>query len=222
MTACPPIKTSSPISTSSPSKSPGASSEGKRGAAAITARILTPPTRCTLFSRHRSSEDVQNVGGFVLHLVVGEAKRGEPGGGVDLEPECIARLRRGRAVVPPAVGLDDEAEVGPEEVDLELVDNDFRLWRRQAGCFGQRAKEPFQLVVGEPKGVLVEDPAQRADASLARVVVKRVTQRLGVDHVALIRLVDRPLEISRAHHGDEVEEGSNRSGEGDAKTTGHL
>ena len=140
------------------------------------------------------------MAGFVLDLVVGEAERGEAGGGVGLEAEGVAGLGRGGAVVAPAVGLDDEAEVGPEEVDLELVDRlwsaasaDRRLWRA-----GGRA---VQLVVGEAEGVLVEHVAKGANARLARVVLEGLAERVGIDHVALVGLVDRPLEAFRPRDG---------------------
>jgi hypothetical protein len=34
----------------------------------------------------------------------------------------VPKLRRGRAVVAEAVRLDDQPEVRPEEIDLEIVD----------------------------------------------------------------------------------------------------
>jgi hypothetical protein len=42
--------------------------------------------------------------------------------GVGLVADPVSGLLSGRAVVAQAVGLDDEAEVGPPEVDLEAVD----------------------------------------------------------------------------------------------------
>jgi hypothetical protein len=75
--------------------------------------------------RRRLLEDVQDVGRFVLDLPVGEAKRGETRRGVGLEAQGITGLSSRGAVVAPAVGLDNEPEGGPEEVDLEFIDHDF-------------------------------------------------------------------------------------------------
>ena len=111
------------------------------------------------------------MAGFVLDLVVGEAERSQARRSVALEPQGVAGLRRRRAVIAPAIGLDDEAELRPEKVDLEFVDHDFRQRHRQPGDGRERAEEPFELVVGEAEGVLVEDFAQRADAGLAGAVV---------------------------------------------------
>jgi hypothetical protein len=63
-------------------------------------------------------------------------------------------------VVAPAVGLDDEAEFGPEEIDLELVDHLFGEWGGKPGGGRDRPKETFELVVGEAKGVFIEDLAE--------------------------------------------------------------
>jgi hypothetical protein len=88
-----------------------------------------------------------------------------------LEAQGVAGLGGGGAVITPAIGLDDEAEVRPEEVDLESVDLDFGERGREPGCGGERAEEDFQIVVGEAEGVLVEDAAERADPGLAGVSV---------------------------------------------------
>jgi hypothetical protein len=92
-----------------------------------------------------------------------------------LEAQRIAGLGRGGAVVAPAIGLDDKAEVRPEEVDLELVDELFGQRGRQARRRGDRPEEQFQFVVGEPEGVLVENAAKTPNTGLARVILKRAT-----------------------------------------------
>jgi len=127
-----------------------------------------------------------NVPGFIFDLAVGEAEWGQARCGVALEAEGVAGLGGRGAVVAPAIGLDDEAEVGPEEVDLEFVDELFGERGRETGGRGDRAEEEFQLVVGEPKGVLVEDRAEMADARLAgrssrarRRESASITNRLG-------------------------------------------
>ena len=81
-------------------------------------------------------------------------------------------------------------------------------------------KRTFELVVGEPEGVLVEDVPEGPDAGSPAVVVEGLAQRVGVDHVQLVRLVDRALEASRPSDGGEVEEGPDGRGDGDAQTIG--
>jgi hypothetical protein len=63
-----------------------------------------------------------------------------------LEAQRVPALRRGSAVVAPAVRLHDQSELGPEEADLEFVDRDFREGDRQSGRGRKRAEQPFQLV----------------------------------------------------------------------------
>lgn len=88
-------------------------------------------------------------------------------------------------MVAPAVGLDDEAEVGPEEVDLEFVDHLFGERDGETGCGRDWSEEPFQLVVGEAKSVLVEDPAEGADAGLTGIVIERPPKLVCVDGSSL-------------------------------------
>ena len=58
---------------------------------------------------------------LVGDLVVGEAERDQAGGDVSLIAQAIARLLGGRTVVAEAVRLDDEAQFGPAEIDLESL-----------------------------------------------------------------------------------------------------
>jgi hypothetical protein len=111
--------------------------------------------------RHRFLEDRFYAARFVLDLPVREAQWSQAGGGVGLEAQGVSGLRRGSAVVAPAVGLDDEAEVGPEEVDLELVDHDFGERDRKAGPCRKWAEEAFQLVVGEDRPLDGRRPGDR-------------------------------------------------------------
>ncbi len=55
--------------------------------------------------------------GVVRDLAVGEAERRQAGGEVGLVPLAILRLLGRSAVVGEPVGLDDESEIRPEEVD---------------------------------------------------------------------------------------------------------
>ena len=116
-----------------------------------------------------AGEDTADMLRFVLDLVVGEAQWRQAGSGVDLVAEHIASLGGGRAVVAPAVGLDDQPVVRPVEVDLEAVYDPFGQGVRQAGRRGERAEENFQIRVREAEGVTIEQGAERLDAGLAGV-----------------------------------------------------
>ena len=70
----------------------------------------------------RAREDLDDMARFVGDLGVGEAERGHAGGGVGLVSAAVGCLLGRGAVKAPAVGLDDESEVGPEEVDAVAVD----------------------------------------------------------------------------------------------------
>ncbi|HEX5988738.1 MAG TPA: hypothetical protein VFY75_00825 [Solirubrobacterales bacterium] len=65
--------------------------------------------------------------------------------------------------------------------------------------------------------MLVEDPAQRPYTRLAGVIVEGATESVRVDHVELVRLVDRALNGPRTCDGREVEEGTDRFGHRNAE-----
>ena len=69
----------------------------------------------------------------------------------------VAGLLGGRAVIAQAVGLDDQAVVGEEEVDFVAEDPVFGERDREAGGEGERAEEDLEVRVGEPEGVPVEE-----------------------------------------------------------------
>jgi hypothetical protein len=76
------------------------------------------------------AQDGAHVFWLIADLLVGEAQRREPGGGMRLVAHVIARLLSSSAMVEQAVGLNNQSQVWPQEVDLEAVDPGFRLWHR--------------------------------------------------------------------------------------------
>jgi hypothetical protein len=69
-------------------------------------------------------------------------------------------LLGGRAVVAEAVGLDDQLQVGPEEVDAEVVHALAGERLRQAGPQRNRDEQALELGIGEREGADVEDANQ--------------------------------------------------------------
>jgi hypothetical protein len=80
----------------------------------------------------------QYVPGLMADLPVREPQRDEPRGGVSLVTQPIARLLRGRAVVAKAVGLNNQAELRPEEVDVVPVDASLRMRAIKSSAAGDR------------------------------------------------------------------------------------
>ena len=70
--------------------------------------------------------------------------------------------------------------------------------------------------------MLIEDQAEEAHPGLAGVVVQGAAQGVGIDHVELVRLVDRSLDGLRTGDGGEVEEGADRLREGDTQTASDV
>jgi hypothetical protein len=127
---------------------------------------------------------------------VREAERHEPGGGVRLIAEAVARLLGRRAVIAKAVRLDDEAELGPVEVGLEPVHDASRLRLRQRCLAHDREEQPFERGVGERERVTVEHLAKDCDPRPAWKVIQGNSQRLGIDEIELVGLVDCGFELA--------------------------
>lgn len=143
---------------------------------------------------------------FVLDLVVGEAKRSHPGDCVGAVAFRVSRLGCGRAVVPEAVGLNDQAELGPVEVDLPPVDELFAERGRQPRSGGDRPEEDLEIRVGEPERPSVEDVSEQAHAWLTRILYEKRPQGFRVNQVALVGFVDRPLDPDGTEFAGEVDQ----------------
>ena len=96
----------------------------------------------------RVDEHLADVVGTVEDLGVGEAQAAQARPRVGLVAAEVDRLLGGGAVVAEAVGLDDEAEGGPEEVDPVATEpalgrraREVRLRGRSRGS-GARARSP--------------------------------------------------------------------------------
>jgi hypothetical protein len=76
---------------------------------------------------------------------VSEPQRRHTGCEMDLVTEPVARLLRGRPVVPQAVRLDDETELRPVEVDAAAMHLGLGQRRRQSGPTGDRPETALEL-----------------------------------------------------------------------------
>ena len=130
-------------------------------------------------------------------------------------PEVHRLLGRG-AVMAEAVGLDDEAEVGPEEVDPIAAEAALGLGRGKAGLADDREEAPLERVRGAAEGLRVEDPLQPTDARAARLLVERRAESVGADQVEAVGLVDGVFDLLRRQLGREVDEDRDGIGDRDA------
>jgi hypothetical protein len=64
-------------------------------------------------------------------------------------PSAVALKSRAVTVMPEAVGLDDQAAIAPEEVDLEPIDPGVHLRRWKAVPATEAPKEALQFAAGE-------------------------------------------------------------------------
>ena len=140
-----------------------------------------------------------------------------------LVAEGVAGLGGRGAVVAPAVGLDDEAEVGPEEVDLVVVDHLFGEWRWEGRPAAAIGRNRTSSSVSERRKVWRSSRVRSGFTPRSSgVVVERGAERLGVDHVVLVRLVHHPLEAVRRQFGRPVDQGPDRRRDRDAVALGDV
>jgi hypothetical protein len=155
------------------------------------------------------SQHVLYMAGLVPDLSVGEPQRGQTCGRMSLIAQAVASLLGRRAVVREAVGLDDKAEIGPEEVDAEAVHVLLGKGRREPCSRDQPQESPLELGIGEDKGSTVEDVTQGCNAGLASVGVERGPEGLGIDKLSLVGLIDRSLHGIGLKHGRQIDQGAN-------------
>jgi hypothetical protein len=130
---------------------------------------------------------------------------------MSLIAQAIARLLRWRTVISEAIGLDHKTKVRPVEVDFEPVETYAGDRSRQLGSDHKPQKAALELRVGEPKGASSENRLQWTDSALAGIPVQSLTERLGVNQVEPVRLVDRPLQASPVKTRGKIEESAHHA-----------
>jgi hypothetical protein len=133
-----------------------------------------------------------------------------------LVPHAVPGLLGRRPVEAQAVGLDDQAEIGPVEVDLEAVQPHARLWLRQPEVAHDPEEAALEFRVGQRERPAVENLSKGPDPGLARSVVQGFPKRLRIAEIALVGLVDRRLERFGLEPWRDVDDGPERAGNGDA------
>jgi hypothetical protein len=96
------------------------------------------------------------VVGLVANLAVGEPQRHQAGRCVRLVAQAVAGLLGWRPVVPEPVGLDDQAQLGLVEVDLETIQPHGGLRRSEPSSPRDGQRSPLELRVGEDERTPVE------------------------------------------------------------------
>ena len=105
-------------------------------------------------------------------MKIRESQLDAPGRGMRLIPTPILQLLHRRPVIGESVRLDDEAELGPVEVDAVAVDALLCERGREAGRPGNPDEAALELRVSEGERGAVEKCAQRPDSGLAGASVE--------------------------------------------------
>ena len=119
-------------------------------------------------------------------LGMGEAQGAKAGADVRLVAADVIRLLGRGPVMAEAVGLDDEAEVRPEEVDAMTAEARLGVWRRQPSGADQSEEAPLEGVLGAAESLRVEDRLQSSQARPPRLAFEGCAQTMGADQVEAI------------------------------------
>jgi hypothetical protein len=125
-------------------------------------------------------------------------------------------------VIAQAIRLDDEAVVREPEVHSVAEDPVFREGQREACGKRQGSEEGLQVRVGESERVPIEHRPQGLHSRHPDVAVERNPERLRVDEIELVRLVDRSLQPEDLQFGGEVDQRLHRMRHRDAEADDHA
>jgi hypothetical protein len=132
----------------------------------------------------------------------------------------IPRLLRRRAVISEAVGLDDEPEFRPVEIDLEAVHAASGPGLGKAGSTSDRQEPALELGVGERERWAIEQLSQRRNSVPAGQPTECRAESLRIDESQLVRFVDRDLQLTSCQPGGEVDQRADGLCNGDAVAAG--
>jgi hypothetical protein len=152
----------------------------------------------------------------VPDLAVREAQADEPRRDVLLVTPQILRLLLRRAVIGESVGLDDQPQLRPVEVDLVTVDDLPRQRARKPGPQGDRNERTLQAGPREAEGADIEDLPQRLLARPRRHLVEARAQPLRIGEALDVGLVDDRLDLVARADRREVDDRAFRRGDRDA------
>lgn len=156
---------------------------------------------------------------LVANLRVGEAQRRVPRSEMILVATTIARLLGGSAVVAQAIGLDNQPQVGPEEVDAKAAEVLARERHRKPCLLRERQEEPLELGIGEPKRAPVKQLPQPRNAPATPIPLELRAESLRINKIEPIRLIHRPLEPSTIKSRGDVNQGQDWIRHGNADMT---
>jgi len=153
---------------------------------------------------------------------VGEPQVGQTGRRVGLIADPITRLLGRRPVVAKPIGLDDQTEIRPEEIDLEAVDPAPGERQGKPSRFDHGQEASLELGVGEAEAALAEHLPENTDTTLAGKAFERGEKRFRIRQVEPVCLIDGPLDDSRLISSREIYERAYRAGDRDLVALRHV
>jgi hypothetical protein len=130
-----------------------------------------------------------------------------------LVAQTVPNLLCRRTVVAQAVGLHDQAEVRPVEIDLVAIHVAPGLGVREPRPVCDWQEETLQLGVGEGKRFAVEFHAHDRHARPAGEPLERGSQFLWTNQVELVGLADCGHELSLSQPGGQIDDRADRRGD---------
>lgn len=139
-----------------------------------------------------------------------------------LVADLVLCLLACRSVVPEAVGLDNQAELRPEEVHAETIHSLLSQRPGKASAVSDPQKSSLKLRIGEPEGPLIKHRAQRRDTLAAAMPIHLGPQHLGIDQPEFVRFVDGALELGVGQLRAQIDEGAAWRGDRYSMPTGSV
>jgi len=139
----------------------------------------------------------------------------------------ITRLLCGCAVIAQAIGLDNQPQVRPEEIDAEPIEVFAGEWNWQSCPRRERQEEPLEFRVSKPERAPVEQLAQPRNSPAPPISLEPSPQSLWINEIKPIRLIHRPLNFSvieprlvpPAAKARDIDQGKSRIRHGDSEVT---
>ena len=160
-----------------------------------------------------AGERPADLSGLEPNLRMREAERGQTRRSMGLVSTPVTRLLSRGPVVAQPVGLDDQAQLGPEEVNAKTVQTDTGLGNGQAGGAHQPEESPLQLRLRQAEDLAVKEAKQTCRAVQFR---QRSTEPLEIHEVSHDCFIYGSLELCTRQLAGDICERPDRTGDWDS------
>jgi hypothetical protein len=139
----------------------------------------------------------------------------QAGRDMSLVTKPVSCLLTWRSVIAQPIGLNDQSELWPMEVDTEAVESLLSQWFRQSRGPNEPEEHPLKLRVCEPEGAPIEKATEGPDTGEPPVCVELRPERFSVNPTEFVCLVYGRLKWPLLEFCREVDQGESWRGHRD-------